>query len=181
MHGEQKFPRMFSTGCQPTDRCRASWTASRGFCTLSSPSVLFGPRSCANSDLVQSVARDRLVLTHPRIGRLRLDCCYSGTTKMMPDPLLVDSAAPNQSMKPTAPFRIKSSMFATTPCRGFLFLVRSMTRLFPIALAVFSISYTIAGEIGGYGAGGKADGKQFDFSVTDTAVKATPVWTPDAA
>jgi len=25
---------------------------------------------------------------------------------------------PNQSMKPTAPFRIKSSLHATTPCRG---------------------------------------------------------------
>jgi len=56
-----------------------------------------------------------------------------------------------------------------------------MTRLLTIALVFFSIRYTIAGEIGGYGAGGKAEGKQFDFSVTDTAVKATPVWTPDAA
>jgi hypothetical protein len=26
--------------------------------------------------------------------------------------------ASNQSMKPTAPFRYKSSVFATTPCRG---------------------------------------------------------------
>src|SRR2546423_37061 len=113
MHGEQNFPRMSSTGCQPTDRCRASWTASRGFCTLSPPSVLFGPRSCANSDLVQSVARDRLVLTHSRIGRLRLDCRYSGATKMMPDPFLVDSAASNQSMNPTALFRCEFNVFAT--------------------------------------------------------------------
>src|SRR2546428_12609715 len=115
MYGEQKFLRMSSTGRQPTGRFRASWTASRGFCTLSPPSVLFGPRSCVNSYLVQSVARDRLVLTRPRIGRLRLDCCYSVTTKMMPDRFLVDSAASNQSMKPTAPPRYMFSPFATAP------------------------------------------------------------------
>jgi len=56
-----------------------------------------------------------------------------------------------------------------------------MTRGLPIALVLFVVSYAISGEIGGYGAGGKADGKQFDFSVSDTAVKATPAWTPDAA
>ncbi len=30
----------------------------------------------------------------------------------------VDPSASNQSMKPTAPFRNESSVFATTPCRG---------------------------------------------------------------
>ena len=55
-----------------------------------------------------------------------------------------------------------------------------MTRVLPIALVFVAIRYAIAGQIGGYGAGGKADGKQFDFTITDTAVKASPVWTSDA-
>jgi len=115
MHDQQRFPWLFGAGCQPTDRCRASWTASRGSCTLSPRSVLFAPRSRANSDLVQSMARHCLVLARPRIGRLCLDCRYSGTTKMIPDPFLVDSAASNQSMKPTAPRQGNLSALATTP------------------------------------------------------------------
>jgi hypothetical protein len=136
MHDQQRFFWLFGAGCQPIDRCRASWTASRGSCTLSSRSVLFGPRSRANSDLVQSMARHRLVLARPRIGRLPLDCRYSGTTKMMPDPFLVDSAASNQSMKPTAPWRNKFSVFAATPwisSRCPAYAPASASILFPVS------------------------------------------------
>ena len=35
--------------------------------------------------------------------------------------IVLQHATSNQSMKPTAPFRNKSSVFATTPCRGLSF------------------------------------------------------------
>jgi hypothetical protein len=42
--------------------------------------------------------------------------CRTATYSPLSSPCKI--TAPNQSMKPTAPFRNKFSVFATTPCRG---------------------------------------------------------------
>src|SRR6516165_7633316 len=51
----------------------------------------------------------------------------------------------NQSMKPTAPFRNTSNVFATAPCVAYLVLVRYMRTLFlavPFAVAIASVCAT---------------------------------------
>jgi hypothetical protein len=53
--------------------------------------------------------------------------------------------------------------------------------LLPVALLLLSITCAIRGDVTGINPSGKADGKQFSFTVTDTAVKGATAWTRDAS
>ena len=56
-----------------------------------------------------------------------------------------------------------------------------MSRVLPIAILLVLVTNARSAEIGGMGANGKADGKQFEFPLTVDVVKTTPAWTPDAS
>jgi hypothetical protein len=56
-----------------------------------------------------------------------------------------------------------------------------MRRALAFAFLVLPVASAIAGELLGTNPSGKADGKQFNFSVTEKAVKAAPAWPRDAS
>ena len=56
-----------------------------------------------------------------------------------------------------------------------------MSRVLPIAILLVLVTQATSTEIGGMGASGRADGKQFDFPLTADVVKATPRWTPNSS
>jgi hypothetical protein len=52
-------------------------------------------------------------------------------------------------------------------------------RIVPFAYLLFWVSWVIAGEkLASVCPSGKADGKQFNFTVTDADVRKTPIWSP---
>jgi hypothetical protein len=53
-----------------------------------------------------------------------------------------------------------------------------MRRAIPVTFFL-AMTYAVGGELAGVNPTGKADGKQFSFSVVDTIVNATPAWTRD--
>ena len=61
-----------------------------------------------------------------------------------------------------------------------LILVRRMKLLVVFTALALTAIAAIAGEVGGMTAGGKADGKQFTFSVTAADVKNAPAWSLDS-
>jgi hypothetical protein len=61
-----------------------------------------------------------------------------------------------------------------------LILVRPMKLLVPFTALVVATTAVAETEVGGMTAGGKADGKQFTFSITAAAVKNAPAWSLDS-
>jgi hypothetical protein len=56
-----------------------------------------------------------------------------------------------------------------------------MSRALPIVMLLAVVAHATGAEIGGMGASGRADGKQFEFPLTADIVKATPAWTPHSS
>src|SRR5262245_39960336 len=56
-----------------------------------------------------------------------------------------------------------------------------MHRVWPAIIFLALLTHARSAEIGGMGAHGKADGKQFDFPLTIDVVKDTPTWAPNSA
>jgi hypothetical protein len=68
---------MFGAGCEPVDCYSSTRTGSLRSCA-SPRTVLLASRSRSHSNVVQSLARNRLVFARPRIGSLHFDwrdCC----------------------------------------------------------------------------------------------------------
>src|ERR1700736_4880908 len=118
MHGPQGFPWLSGARSQPVDPYRHTRTDS-GAARASSPrSVLLGSGSREHSDLVQSVASYRLVFANTRVGDLFLCCRHPGLEKINIPLSDMETAASNQSMKPTALLRCNFGEVVATPCGG---------------------------------------------------------------
>lgn len=56
-----------------------------------------------------------------------------------------------------------------------------MSRVLLLVILLALLTHARSADIAGMGAGGKADGKQFEFPLTADIVKATPAWTSKSA